>query len=121
MIHSADSALQACAERDTLMTIQTEQRAKAPGGDPEHEAEQAEHIGEDEGPAASAGSSERASSDPADNGEGSSSGLPPSSTLSGSRPRSSTTSFDDDPPHPEPKNDDAPRTVRVADYASKPS
>ncbi|TFY50356.1 hypothetical protein EVJ58_g11084 [Rhodofomes roseus] len=39
MIHSADSALQAIADRDTLVAIQTEQRVKAPGGSQEHEAE----------------------------------------------------------------------------------
>ena len=74
MIRSADSALEACAERDILTAIQTEQRAKASSSDPEHEAE---HIGEDEDPGASAGSSEQETLDPADNRDGSLSGLPP--------------------------------------------
>ncbi|KZT70402.1 voltage-gated potassium channel [Daedalea quercina L-15889] len=73
MIHSADNALQACAERDTIMAIQTEQRAKAPGGNKERVAKEAEHIGEDSAPA-----------DDVD--ESSSSSLPSSRTESNSSP-----------------------------------
>ncbi|KAH9917328.1 uncharacterized protein B0H18DRAFT_1123673 [Fomitopsis serialis] len=86
MIHSADSALQALAERDTLMAIQTEQRANAPGGSPELEAEEAEHIGEDEqteddeSPLSSPDSSTRDSARHAPVQEASPTSSPPSST-----------------------------------------